>query len=235
LRQAEAAGEQVTSWYCRELWRGCQLKIQTDEHALRLSKLLRDNRHTFMTILREIADDGRFTFLAIFLGLEYAAKEPEFVNLRIQEHRTAFDAIREKERGTKYVIEQQARRVRVAFTSLAEYFTKENRNEHVIRDAKTDSFIQQARILLTSQPEEMTRLDIALQTAIEQKSEEQLRMLVQQIPCPDDIPVFVEARRLLESSIALIAQQLLVRWDDPRYVREYQDDSGEEPPDIVLV
>lgn len=224
LRQAEKAGIEVASWYCQDLWEGCQTLLKTDEHALRLSKLLRDNRHTYMTILQGIVSQGKLTFLSTLLGLAYAEKEPEFTNLHIENHITVFDRMSEKTRGTKYVLEQQARRVRIAFESLHEYFGKSNRNEFAVKDNQVNALVEEAKNILQTQPSSMSNLDLQLQNAIEQKSEEQLRHLVQQVSALGDVAEFREARRRLESAMGIVAELLLDQWSSPRYVRVSQDD-----------
>ena len=109
----------------------------SEETALRLSKLLRDNRHTVMYMLAEIARAGHFTFLCTYLGLHHADREPAFQNLRAENHVTVFDAMPTTARATKYAVEQKARRLRVAFSALSEYVSKENRNAYIVANEET--------------------------------------------------------------------------------------------------
>ncbi|MFM7711800.1 MAG: hypothetical protein ACKO7A_03340, partial [Microcystis sp.] len=46
LRKVEAAGETVISWHSKALWDLRKNDVLDEETALRLSKILRDNRHT---------------------------------------------------------------------------------------------------------------------------------------------------------------------------------------------
>ena len=121
LLAAEERGEEVASWYCKALWDRWKHSVVNEETALRISKLLRDNRHTLMRILERIADAGHFTFLATLLGLKFATYNVGFVNLRVLNHLTQFDQIQHSPRTAKYVVEQQARRLRVAFDALQDY------------------------------------------------------------------------------------------------------------------
>jgi Alw26I/Eco31I/Esp3I family type II restriction endonuclease len=132
LREVEAKGESVISWHSKALWDLRKEEVLDDETALRLSKLLRDNRHTLMSILQRIADAEHFTFLGTFLELEYAEQEVKFVNLRVENHITQLDQITYFPSVTKYADEQKARRCRVAFESLRNYFRKESRNTYVV-------------------------------------------------------------------------------------------------------
>jgi Alw26I/Eco31I/Esp3I family type II restriction endonuclease len=75
LIAAEGRGEVVTSWSCKQLWDLCKGLVKSEESAKRLSKLLRDNRHTVMYMLEEIARAGHYTFLSTYLGLHHADRE----------------------------------------------------------------------------------------------------------------------------------------------------------------
>lgn len=121
LRKVETDGETVISWHSKALWDLRKEDVLDDETALRLSKILRDNRHTLMSVLQKIADAGHFTFLAIFLELEYAQQKVDFINLHIENHFTQFDSISYLPRDNKYAEAQKIRRFRVAFESLRDY------------------------------------------------------------------------------------------------------------------
>jgi hypothetical protein len=56
LRKVEAAGETVISWHSKALWDLRKNDVLDEETALRLSKILRDNRHTLMGVVR-LRDD----------------------------------------------------------------------------------------------------------------------------------------------------------------------------------
>eukprot|EP01034_Spumella_vulgaris_P039326 gene39326-48588_t len=79
------------------IWDQVKDRVQNTETALRLSKILRDNRHTYMYILKRLQDQGHLTFLASLLHLEAADYEIEFENLRTQDHLTFFDAMKKSQ------------------------------------------------------------------------------------------------------------------------------------------
>lgn len=137
LIDVEAAGENVISWFAKEIWDRRKAAVVDAETGLRLSKLLRDNRHTYMSLLKELLDRGFFTFLASLLHLEAADFDPEFVGLRASNHLTHFNSIEKNPRTTKYATEQKARRIRIAFTSLTDYHRKENRSAFFISNARS--------------------------------------------------------------------------------------------------
>lgn len=114
-------------------------RVADEETALRLSKILRDNRHTAMAYLYRFYEAGRLAFLSSFLGLNFADKAPDFKNLRVENHITQFDEIMQTDRTTKYADEQKARRIRVAFSSLVDYISKENRNAYIVLDDEIET------------------------------------------------------------------------------------------------
>src|SRR5439155_2048847 len=128
LIAAEARGEVVASWYAEELCNRRKADVDTDEKALRLSKMLRDNRHTAMHMLNTVARDGDLTFLTTLLGLPYADKDPKFDGVHVEGGLVQYDQLLVRERATTYAVEQKARRLRVAFEALRDYVLKDGRN-----------------------------------------------------------------------------------------------------------
>lgn len=227
LLAAEGRGERVASWYCKALWDRRKRSVVDDETALRLSKLLRDNRHTLMRVLERIEDAGHLTFLATFLGLDCAKYDVEFVNLRVENHLTRFDEEVHSARTTKYAVEQQARRLRVAFDALRDYVGKENRNAFVISNDRIEEAIRNAVRELDAARERVARLDAELMRVLsaEVPSDEELREVVVKVPSAGDEPVeFARARAGLQRAMDLVAEELSALWDDERYVRARQDE-----------
>ncbi len=220
LKLAENDGQEIVSWYAKDLWNICKEKVETDENALRLSKLLRDNRHSFMSKIWEIEKEKKLTFLSTLLGLNFATNEPDFINLRIENHLTKFDQIDLNARSTKYVSEQQARRLRIAFQVLQDYFSKNNRNEYIIESSELESLIEKAISALSSQPLPINQIDQQLCEAIELHSEEKLRELASRISQLPTNSAFQEARSCLEKAMQTTGELLAEKWEDPRYVRE---------------
>jgi hypothetical protein len=227
LLAAEGRGEQVASWYCREVWNLCKGLVTTEEMANRICKILRDNRHTVMVFLGRVARAGHYAFLSTFLGLERADQEPTFNNLRAVNHITAYDSLTTKVRGTKYALEQKARRMRVAFSALKEYVGKENRNAMLVTNDEIESHGGNAIRALDGSPEEVKRLDREIDQVVnaERPAEEQLRALVTSVPTRATEPQqFRLARAELEKAMGLAARVLRSMWDDDRFVREAADE-----------
>ncbi|MBD2776690.1 Alw26I/Eco31I/Esp3I family type II restriction endonuclease [Iningainema tapete] len=222
LREVEATGVAVISWHSKALWNLRKEDVVNNETALRLSKMLRDNRHTLMSIFKTIADAGHFTFLATFLELGCAERKIDFINLRVEQHITKFDRINYTSRETKYVAEQKSRRCRVAFESLRDYFIKDNRNAIYINTDSIKSKVEAVLVALQQSSDTIKNLDtqIAAMLSSNRKMsiDEGFRGVVDSIPTIYP-PNFVTAKQQLIDVMALVAVELSNQWTGDRYVR----------------
>lgn len=222
LRAVEKSGDPVISWHSQPLWNLRKADVVDDETALRLSKMLRDNRHTLMSILQKISNAGYFTFLATFLELEYAEHNIEFVNLRVENHITRFDRIKHSPRTTKYVEEQKSRRCRVAFESLRDYFRKESRNAYVVSTQQIETEISSLLAVLAQSSDATNNLDnqisLLLSSVSETSLEEGFRSIVNSIPASNS-SLFSNAKKKLDTIMHLVATELSSQWNNDRYVR----------------
>jgi Alw26I/Eco31I/Esp3I family type II restriction endonuclease len=222
LRKVEADGETVISWHSKALWDLRKDAVLDEETALRFSKILRDNRHTLMSVLQRIADAGHFTFLATFLELEYAEQKVEFVTLHVENHITQFDRISYLPRETKYVEEQKARRCRVAFESLRDYFRKTTRNAYVVTTPQIEGGIVNTLEFLERSSSEIQELDKQISELLSSSSEvlaeKSFRTIVERIPMEHHVN-FVEAKNEIAMVMQLAAVELSNQWNSDRYVR----------------
>lgn len=222
LIATEQAGIEIMSWHSKKLWDLKKGSVKDEETALRLSKLLRDNRHTFMHLFKAIAKHGHYTFLAKYLNLDYANFDVEFINLTIKNSKTHFDNLIKKKRETKYAAEQKARRFRVAFSALFEYFTKPTRNAYVVTSDKIDSLITEGLRYLSHSPKMLEGTDEILHKLFASKdvksADEQLRSIILLVPErePDN---FILAREQFKKAMELVAHKLNTMWEDERYIR----------------
>jgi Alw26I/Eco31I/Esp3I family type II restriction endonuclease len=219
LRKLEAKGAEIISWHSSALWNLCKGSVVDDETALRLSKLLRDNRHTFMAMLQQAEQAGRFAFLLFLLNLDFANFDVEFSGLTVTAHLTCFAEMKSTRRTTKYATEQKARRCRIALQALREYFDKSNRSTHVISTTAIKTAIKQALALLAAQPVAFQQLDAETSRLLRRTSDNAgLRALVKKLPAkwPSQ---YLRAKALLGEAMALAAAELAGRWNDDRYVR----------------
>jgi len=224
LRMIENNGEDIISWHSKALWDKCKGYVVDEETALRLSKLLRDNRHTVMHILKGLYEQKHYIFLATYLGLGYASYDVTFSNLRIENHRTRFDELIRTNRGTQYATEQAARRCRVAFKSLIKYFQKQTRNVYTVSTNEIESQIACALNELKSSNSVICALDQRISNLLEGDNDDfldnELRKIVDSIQSENMEPTnFTQAKGYLSEAMKLVAEELCLLWNSDRYVR----------------
>jgi Alw26I/Eco31I/Esp3I family type II restriction endonuclease len=215
----EKAGEQVISWHSQSLWDLRKANVKDNETALRLSKLLRDNRHALMAALQAIADAGHYTFLTTLLELKHADFDVAFKNLRTVDHVTVCDEIVRTKRNTKYAAEQKARRCRIALQELFFYFEKENRNSFVAETLKAKKFIGECLRELAALGQ--TSLDRKIKCAAMEdssKADTAFLPLIGEIDAVDPRR-FWAARVALQAHMDAVGEALSAMWEDDRYVR----------------
>lgn len=148
LLASESRGEQVISWYATELWNRTKLDIKTDEDALRLSKILRDNQRIAMHVLWLLFIKKKFAFLAALLELSHANHNYEFIDLHIKNFITSYSKLERFLKSPQYIAEQKARRVRIAFEALHAYGQKENRHSFILHEDKIHEAVDSVVSLL---------------------------------------------------------------------------------------
>lgn len=224
LLDLESRGEKVTSWYNQFLWDARKLSVVDEETALRLSKLLRDNRQSVLAILNQVAQNGHFVFLTTFLGLPYADYDIAFEGLGVENHITKHDHINRITRASEYAREQKARRCRIAFSALYSYSAKENRNTYVVTSPDIQMAVQRALLNLSSAPKQIQALDLRFGSQVgpeaSDRSDTVLRALIQELPqAGHESSSFKAARQELETAVSAITSILSSLWEDERYVR----------------
>lgn len=228
LLSAEIKGEQVISWFARSIWDHRKYHAINAETTLRLCKQLRDNRHTYMSLLKIILDSGHFTFLASLLHLDAADFDPEFVNLRADNHLTQFDKIVHKPRTTKYAVEQKARRIRIAFSSLVDYHLKENRSAYVITNEIINSEIALGMAELAAVATATRTLDEEIRTILNNEifSQELIRDLAMNLPqvLIANAAIFRSVRSHFQKAMNEVGNELNKMWEADRYVRSAPDE-----------
>lgn len=125
LIELESRGNQIISWHTRPIWDRLKNSINSDEDALKLSKILRKHLHRVLLVLNELKERGNESFLKFLLNPEYA-----FYSIKI----LGFNPLNgeyakiEKTRGTIAQYSRNAERyIRIAFESLEQYKIKDNR------------------------------------------------------------------------------------------------------------
>jgi Alw26I/Eco31I/Esp3I family type II restriction endonuclease len=135
----ESTGIEVASWHTKYVWDILKELPSNDNEAKLVSKLMRRNIHYVLSMLGFIAEAGFEDYLTkTFLKPKYAFYESfDF---------EGFDSVTGKyddvikTRGTKKQYQNNAKRyVRIAFESLEEYLSKENRKIPSYRFADVNS------------------------------------------------------------------------------------------------
>lgn len=226
LKTTEDAGTPVVSWYAQSLWNARKNSVLNEETAVRLSKLMRDNQRIAMGVLLGLFESGDYAFLVSLLGLGYASKEIDFIDLYIDgDSVTRFARIEETPRTTKYTQEQQARRIRIAFDSLRLYATKNNRHNFSIEDTRFDKHISVAHEHFAQVNETLIEInkefDLLL-NAEKAPTEQDLRAISTRASLVDATQ-FKLALAELEKAMDIVAGKLSDDWESDRYVREIFD------------
>lgn len=232
LVEREAAGEQVVSWYCKALWDATKGNVTDDETALRLVKMMRDNRHTVMLVLNNVLSAGHATFLATYLNLECADLDVAFENLRVENHVTRFDKLTHTKRTSKQATKQKGRRLRVGLGALRDYMEKSGRNALNCLTEQAATEVAAALVVLQQDSATLCDLDrdiISTVFASGAPNETNLSKLSQQIPGrQQEPPAFKIARSHLDRAVTLVAQQLSTEWESDRYVRAVFEEGSDE-------
>ena len=227
LIEAEKSGITVASWYAAPVWNQLKSRTTTNDDALKLSRVMRDNRHNAMTALGNLLDGGCFVFLCSFLNLDYASYTYELVNWSYSDGvlDAEFDS---KESSLQYTKIQKARRLRVAFQALRDYKSKENRNGLLIEGSSIDLLMKQAIDSAQRFEYEYVELNEELADLFESDYEdsEMLKQVTTKLPCKDDYmdsENYKEALRCLNELMNTVGGSLAAMWDDLRYTRTNYD------------
>ena len=225
LIHAESHGEQVITWYAQAVWDRCKTLVQSNEDAVKLSRLLRDNRHNAMMLYGRLLDDECFVYLTTFLNLgfaDYAYTKPvisvdaeETVTVRFQHQPTEL----------KYATIHKARRLRVAFQALSTYCNKSNRNGFDVTFDGADLLYRQLLQYAVAFEAKWKSVHNELSSEAEEgfNDEEIIKQLVVALPSQNAINTdgdYLHARRLMQSYMDHVGNLIADHWNDLRYTRD---------------
>jgi Alw26I/Eco31I/Esp3I family type II restriction endonuclease len=229
LIEVEKAGEKVTTWYADPVWQKCKGKVTDKESALRLSRIMRDNRNIALMLLADFLDHKEYLFLLTLLNLEYADYDYDIIpgSTKIVNHIVTVDFSR-KTSSLRYVNIQKTRKIRVAFSSLYEYAQKENRNGYTFTNQQIEDLKADAFNILLGVSDELKAKSKALGEALsdEDKIDTEIESLLSNINYSElkSDSHYVKVKENLSQIMMLVADELYLNWDDPRYSREVFDD-----------
>ncbi len=225
LINCEKEGVKVASWYAKPLWNLRKNDVNSDEKALRLSKMLRDNQRNAMHILCMMFDKEKYAFLIYLLELDYADNNFVFENLRAENFITKFDRLIVEPRTTMYSNEQKARRIRIGFEALRGYMGKSNRHTYQVESNEVISLVNGSIETLdkSDMNSKIRKLDSDFKYIMYESesgiSLDALKEYAGAFPSKNEIPVFANAKDHLYLAMFKIARSLNSQWDDDRYVR----------------
>jgi Alw26I/Eco31I/Esp3I family type II restriction endonuclease len=228
LISVEEGGSTVTTWYAAPIWQRCKQKVYDKESALKLSRIMRDNRNIAMMLLADFVKRDEFLFLLTLLNLNYADYDyeidPATLNVNNQIVTVQFIS---KPSTLRYVNIQKIRKIRVAFSSLIDYANKENRNGFMYTNDEIEHLKQQAFSTLSSVNTFLSNKNKDLKSAIsnEATTDTDLEIFLQNIDYTEllDVPQFKDVKNLLVKIMSIVADALSSKWDDSRYSRDIDE------------
>ncbi len=163
LIKHEQNGEQVISWHSKYIWDLLKDKINTQEAALKLSKIMRANLHHILIILSKISESEHNEFLLRYLHPEYSFYDYRFESF---DPLTGPGRVIKKPLDSKNKKKNADRYVRISFESLVEYMDKENRNSKIWTSPAIDKLMIQ--LLVSLNKKEYSEADTELKLMLKQ-------------------------------------------------------------------
>lgn len=231
LIAAEQDEEDIASWYCAPVWNRLKDLVETPDDAVKLSRVLRDNRHNAMMLLERLMLDGHLVFLTTFLNLLYANYEYDISDWWMDDKSTVYVNFSVRPSTLEYSRIKKARRIRVAFQALSTYAQKENRNGLLVEFAGANALyaeIERAASAFES-PHYYQDLNEALAEELSEdfSDAEALKNIADGLPCSDVFEgdrQYQAAKHAIDTYMDGVGKRLASMWDDPRYTRTDYDD-----------
>ena len=224
LIAAEKAGETVVSWYAKKVWDLLKTRVTSPDDALKLSRIMRDNRYNALYILADLMRRKQYLILFSLLKLEYAEYSYSIEKIKVKNH--IVDALFNAEKSTlKYVYMQKSRKVRVAFSSLRDYSSKENRNGLLIQSSRYEDNIASIVDLMRPLEEKYGSLTSVLSKIWdnEEYKDAEITELVKSMPNLSTYSQIIECQQILCRIMEEVALELSSRWSDDRYNRDFDE------------
>lgn len=228
LIAVESTGETVTTWYATPVWNLCKNKVTNAETALRLSKIMRDNRNIALMLLSKFMTSGECLFLLSLLNLQYADYQYQIIpdSQEINNHIVTVDFTYETS-SLRYVTIQKRRKIRIAFESLSDYATKDNRNGFIYNSPTIEQLKSTIFDILSSVPQEHKIFNSKLCSIISNPviSDNEIESFLNEVDYNKLLSLneYVAAKEKLYEIMSLVAQELSNNWDSARYSREIEE------------
>ena len=220
LIAAEASGEAVTTWYAKPIWDLLKDRVQNGDDALRLYRIMRDNRYNAMMLLGKLLEDEEYLLLYSLLNLEYAEYTYEVDSINVTGHIVTAD-FTQTPSALRYVLIQKMRKVRVAFSSLKEYLEKENRNGYAVDFSVYERLYNHLRDTMAPANREYAAYRKALKHALlSGATEADLINVISTMPDFNGDLSVICTKAMLQQVMKKVAYVFAALWDDERYCRE---------------
>ncbi len=230
LIEIEKNGETVATWYANPIWQKCKGKINDKESALRLSRIMRDNRNIAMMLLAELMSKKEYLFLFSLLNLEYADYDYEIIDGSTKNlNQIVTVKFTKKTSALRYVNIQKVRKIRVAYSSLYEYAKKENRNGFSYTNSQIEMLKEEVLSILSKIDDNLKKWNQQLIDALSADNEHLDSEIVKFLTSIDynilkQNSSFIMVKEILIQIMDKVASELAANWNSPRYSRESFDD-----------
>ena len=228
LIDVEGNGETVVSWYANSIWQKCKSKVIDKETALQLSRVMRDNRNVAMLLLAEFMDRQEYLFLFTLLNLDYAEYEYDIIpgTERIIDQIVTVGFSR-KASTLRYVNIQKTRKTRIAYSALAEYAKKENRNGFTYTNPAIEALKVKAFRILSKVDTDLKKMNATLISALDTNngSDVALEKFINAVNYKQLLQndEYLRVKEILSEIMEIVAIEIASNWDDPRYSRDYSE------------
>jgi len=146
LIEDEKNGDEVVSWHSKYIWNRLKNKINSQQDAIKLSKLMRANLHHVLILFSKISESGFDRYLGKYLHPEYSFVDYKFLDFHPM---SGPKEILEKSLDSKNKEKNAKRYLRIAFESIEEYKSIENRNTKIWSSSLIDNQVTELIKLLT--------------------------------------------------------------------------------------
>lgn len=222
LITAERNGETVASWYAKPIWDILKGEVSSIDDALKLSRIMRDNRFNAMLLLGEFLNRDETIFMTGLLNLHYADYDYENPRIAFDGNHIVTAQFDCKVSNTRFVLIQKARKIRVAFSSLKDYLAKEQRNGLRVSCPENEKILSECVRLLAPLNSRHKGWGEKLSKAIKSSNatDDDFEEIAGQIPCLIKDSTFIRVKSntiRMMNNIAVILSQM---WNDDRYARD---------------
>ncbi len=135
LIDIEASGGQVISWHSKYIWDMLKKQIHNDKDARKASSIMVKCHQNILYILALINKENGKEFLMQYLHPEFSLMDYRFMNFDLSD--LSKMVVLASPLESKNKLSNQERYIRVAFESLDDFLTKDNRKNNFILDANS--------------------------------------------------------------------------------------------------